>query len=907
MATLLLLQASDSHQSCEGFPYPERWKNLKAVIKHFMLKEDSTDLFKGQLYLVDANGTNVRDVIASSDNGNYQVFENCWKGKGEIRTNLTSEDGSMEFSEWKFYIRFKHGLRISNLTRCTNYTININLVNGTEEGENLILETDFGVVFSGWTVTEPDNEKPLVMTNNPGYFGTRLTISPANERCIGYVDAVIIKCTGDKEWRFPSLDVEIDDLFPNKTYNCEVKIKYTIQGARQQSQKETFEISTVSPTIDVTNKTSHTIDVSLDQRLIDKANVTRTIEVRNQSNLLHILTVEGNPPVIGNLEPDRDYRITLRIYDSRCYAPDCRESFLVHKNATTLEAVPDDPPQVAVTRRESHAFQITVNPPNQPNGKIMNYTVQLQQRCVTIDPNCIDMKNCKKYIPRENSDTLLTTDGTKKQHEPVSLLFDNLEPHYQYKVNVTGYNSAGASPSNIREVTTEPAFDSYKNISFKVDSGVKNASITVDRLCPYQGPMLYTTRIKHNSSDKIIKEQEIKYDVAANRTRDYVQLDGLDVAVQYQACMEVELVNQDPNCTTTCKKEEKCKPFNTLEAVPSDPPEVSVTEIETHTFTIKVSAPSQSNGKIVKYIAKLQTRCQTIDPNCSDMKECDKYIHLKEEEKTLEPYATKEHEPFSFCMRDLKPYYRYKVIVIAFNSAGPSPSNIIKVTTKPAFDFNKDIISFKVDSGVKNASITVGRLCPYQGPILYTIRLKQNHTVIMEKKNKYIVTASKTSTLTVEFDGLKTVTQYQACMEARLVSTEPICKTSCLRQEKCKNFATSPSHVPLAATISIPVVALLLSGLAVLAIIVWKRKRKSVATTGTEMKPINKVSLSAQQHCYADNRHYPLTLESLVRRVSVGRFVITDEYRKIEDLDQRFIISNQSMNEARKWSDKNNR
>ncbi len=121
---------------------------------------------------------------------------------------------------------------------------------------------------------------------------------------------------------------------------------------------------------------------------------------------------------------------------------------------------------------------------------------------------------------------------------------------------------------------------------------------------------------------------------------------------------------------------------------------------------------------------------------------------------------------------------------------------------------------------------------------------------------------------------------------------------------------SAPSAAPFAALLSIVVITLLLSGLAALATIAWKRKRERMRATGTEseeLRPVTLASLSEQQPCLPNSRHRPLTLESLVRKVSEGRFGVTDEYRKIEDLDQRFILCNQSMNEARKWNDRNNR
>lgn len=114
------------------------------------------------------------------------------------------------------------------------------------------------------------------------------------------------------------------------------------------------------------------------------------------------------------------------------------------------------------------------------------------------------------------------------------------------------------------------------------------------------------------------------------------------------------------------------------------------------------------------------------------------------------------------------------------------------------------------------------------------------------------------------------------------------------------------------------VVFLLLAAVAGVAFVVWKKKKSGgegygLASLGNKDGPEPAGAASATTGlsgaAAADSRHRPLALEALVRTVAEPGFAAAaaEEYRRIEDLDQRFVAINQSQDVARSWLDKSNR
>ncbi len=115
--------------------------------------------------------------------------------------------------------------------------------------------------------------------------------------------------------------------------------------------------------------------------------------------------------------------------------------------------------------------------------------------------------------------------------------------------------------------------------------------------------------------------------------------------------------------------------------------------------------------------------------------------------------------------------------------------------------------------------------------------------------------------------------------------------------------ASKPSSAVVPGAIS--AVLLFLVILAVAAwLYLWRQKRKQKQM---EMDmPTQKVT-QAESGPLLDSKNRPLTLRALVTKVEEERFNVAAEYKKLNELDQRFVAGNQSKVEAIRWNDKSNR
>ncbi len=791
---LLRLRPSWS-ENCEGFPFRQDpvWKSLHAFIEEFQPMRNST-LYRGKLFLKNQSGKHAKDVILKKLND----FYTCWKNyhTGQMTVTLTTRTSNVTLQQtqtyWRHFFSNKRPFFFENLTRCTSYLAELRLAGGT---------TDLGVVFSGQTEIEPNEEEPPSVNVQPGFFDVRLGVSPTDHHCRDKVESIFINCKDRGEYymnpdlKYSAQDtIEIKYLFPGKIYTCRTRIMYSIQN--KLSAEESFQFKTKQPEISIAGSHPRHLEIRLDEEVVRYNHATAKIEVHERDALSRFYNIQEQPiempeALVQELTPYTNYRIYLILQSTiTCTFPACQIPFETHVDTMTDGAKPDANILPSIEKITETGFLARWEPPERMYGRFERYEVRISGTCVGVPSS----SSC----PCRESDDVISTNR-------VELSVDNLDPHHTYvaRVRLVNHIGAGEWGANYSQVTTLPgAFLAPGSVH--ITPNKRSILVEVDPPCPYTGAVELSYYGQREGTGRCTGSPHFsqKYDLASQnsslRQIAPVNLNRLQPDDKYFVCVQVQSINSTtgPSCRDRCT-DKNVVTATTLEDLPDDSPGVTVTSVKSSAFTIEISSPSHPNGIMRNYTAWVERRCVTRDPGCPDMDGCDTYRHLDKQD--FKTNRLKYHNPIRHEFGSLRPYHKYKVMVDGSNSVGKSPSSVTEQMTRPTLGEEGVTVSFKVSPGSDYAVLKVDRICPYLGPLRYSVSILYNSwrgwSSLKAKKFLYDIEKGKTQA-SVQFDDLDSDTEYKACMEVTLAEDEPKCTTNCQSVRTCQHFVTTCEPVP---------------------------------------------------------------------------------------------------------------
>ncbi|XP_040567779.1 uncharacterized protein [Lepeophtheirus salmonis] len=588
----------------------------------------------------------------------------------------------------------------------------------------------------------------------------------------------------------PNHHYEVMNLVPNTDYyHCHTEFIYRVQNISSYSYGKMEKFTTSKVEYQVSDITSTSVTINLDEGIIDYLNYHLSYLCVSQWDKKRVISLNDQVTKIIDLMPYRKYKFCLQVTPIQQDDQQRLESCYYRM---TQEDRPSTPPVVKSINDVTHnGFIIHWDKPDESNGIIVQYDMTIYSRCKYDYSSFCKMESCSNWTNANDSgDEVKSFSSDTNEYN-----FFRLSPYTEYQVNISAYTSAGQGPWSQQEIVlTRPSLKDT-TFNFEMFFHMESIEIAIDPTCPYVGPLLFQIYVE----GVVVATKNIVFSIERNQLNLNTTIDkGLKKGKTYRVCMNVRFNNADVACDSdifgNCKIPEPiCKTGRTLEDIPDDPPRVynsrQTLDLTKNSFKVIWQPPKEPNGIITNYQLEVRGRCHDFHKKiCPKDANCLHFILVRE--KTVSGLVS------YLSFYDLSPHWIYEVRIRAINSIGPSDWSLWEhCQIKTLSTVLLDEYNFTTASTSSEISMVVLPYCPFTGPLKYTVKFNEAGKNTLTEYFEY--TPPFMSELSSSFNA-KPGKNYTICLSVEVKIDDFVkCKTDCSSIKSiCKNVAATCSNIP---------------------------------------------------------------------------------------------------------------
>ncbi|CAB4064140.1 PTPRJ [Lepeophtheirus salmonis] len=297
------------------------------------------------------------------------------------------------------------------ISDCQNYTLEVELIHFQgKKGTG-----DWFQIKKVNTTSLPDHLNPLEETE------TALSLT-TNFQCSN-LDPIFIQST-------PNHHYEVMNLVPNTDYyHCHTEFIYRVQNISSYSYGKMEKFATSKVEYQVSDITSTSVTINLDEGIIDYLNYHLSYLCVSQWDKKRVISLNDQVTKIIDLMPYRKYKFCLQVTPIQQDDQQRSESCYYRM---TQEDRPSTPPVVKSVKR-------------------LQYDMTIYSRCKYDYSSFCKMESCSNWTNANDSgDEVKSFSSDTNEYN-----FFRLSPYTEYQVNISAYTSAGQGPWSQQEIVIE--------------------------------------------------------------------------------------------------------------------------------------------------------------------------------------------------------------------------------------------------------------------------------------------------------------------------------------------------------------------------------------------------------------------------------------------------------------------